>query len=97
MAGSPIFQQAVDPMTGTPHSDEVRQIVARTFQQLGAGDSPVRETLFVDRGQCIARTYSTDRFTATWILDEGIVQFHDADKNLLQTLDLSKRSEKQAA
>jgi hypothetical protein len=75
----------------------VQRIVARAFRELGADDESILETIFVDRGRCVARTYRTGDWTATWIIDEGAIEFHDAQKHLLRTITLADEEQQRAA
>ena len=47
--------------------DEVKQLVARTFVELGAKDVfNLRETLFLENGRCLAVAYRADDLSAVW-------------------------------
>jgi hypothetical protein len=86
-------------VTTQPQPYEVKQIVARVFLDLGATSAKlfgIRETMFIDRGLCIARSYRADSLKAVWQIDEGIVEFYDADGELVRTLNLLQRSVPQA-
>ena len=48
----------------------------------------LQETIRIDRGKCVARTYRVDDLMAMWLLDIGIVQFYDGDGNMLATINL---------
>jgi hypothetical protein len=78
-------------MTIAPYPLEIRQIVFRTLQSLGAKiESPfqVRETILTQGGQCLARTYLADGYKAVWLLEEGVLQFSDESGRLVQTVNL---------
>jgi hypothetical protein len=78
-------------MTIAPLPYEIRQIVYRTLRELGAyveSIHDVLETALIDAGTCIARTYRADGYKAVWLLEEGTVQFSDADGNLLRVVNL---------
>ena len=78
-------------MTIAPLPYEIRKIVFHTLCELGAiVDSihDVIETVLVERGTCIARTYRADDLKAVWLLEEGTVQFTDTDGNLLRVVNL---------
>jgi hypothetical protein len=70
---------------------EVRELVVRTFQDL---DVDVRspfdldETILIDDGHYAARSYKVDGFMAMWLVEIGIVQFYDADGQMLCTVNL---------
>ena len=75
---------------------EIRKLVARVFRQLGISAdslSGMTETLLVDEGRCAARSYVAGDLLAMWLLDVGILQFYDAQGNMLRTLSLLDDSE----
>lgn len=78
-------------MTIAPHPAEIRQLVFRTLQEVGADiSSPqdVRETILVDAGNCMARTYQVTGYQAVWLLDEGVLQIRGGDGQLLRIVNL---------
>ncbi len=78
-------------MTIAPHPAEIRHIVFHTLQEVGANvDSPheIQETILVDSGNLMARTYLADDYQAVWLLDEGVLQFTNADGQLLRRVNL---------
>ena len=78
-------------MTIAPHPTEIRQIVFRTLHEVGAAVESVhdiRETILIDSGNCIARTYFADSYQAVWLLDEGVLQFTGRDGKLLRIVNL---------
>ena len=78
-------------MTIAPLPYEIRQIVFRNLCELGAiVDSmhEVLETVLVEAGTCIARTYRADGLKAVWLLEEGIVQFTDTHGHVLRVVNL---------
>jgi hypothetical protein len=82
-----------DPL---PH--EVRGLVLRTFQDFGAAIFSIvdlDETVLLDDGRYAARTYRADGYMAMWLIDIGIVQFYDADGNMLMTVNLLEDLEPQ--
>jgi hypothetical protein len=82
-----------DPL---PH--EVRQLVLRTFQDFGVAvfsPADLDEMILVDDGRYAARTYKSDGYMAMWLLEIGIVQFYDADGNMLLTVNLLEELEPQ--
>jgi hypothetical protein len=84
-------RQEVAAMTVAPHPAEVRKIVVRTFLEFGAnqiGLSVLDENLIVDQGKCVARSYRTSELFAMWLIGVGIVQFYDAEGNMLRTVNL---------
>jgi len=77
---------------------DVRKLVVRCFKELGVSmEEPwaLAETLLVDEGRCAARSYTAGALMAMWLLDVGIVQFYDAEGNMLRTVNLADESESQ--
>ena len=82
-----------DPL---PH--EVRELVLRTFQDFGVpifSSLDLDETILIDDGRYAARTYKADDYMAMWLLQIGIVQFYDAEGNMLLTVNLLEELEPQ--
>jgi hypothetical protein len=78
-------------MRTDPLPCEVREMVVRNFEYLGVYiHSPwdIDETILVHEGRYSARTYKIDEYMAMWLIDIGIVQFYDADGNMLLTVNL---------
>ena len=85
-------------MRTDPLSYEVRELVIRTFEYFDFFlDDPLdlEETIVIDDGRYSARTYEADGYMAMWMLDIGIVQFYDADGNMLRTVNLLEELEPQ--
>jgi hypothetical protein len=85
-------------MRTDPLSGEVREMVLRTLQDFGVAIfSPLEidETILVDDGRYAARTYKVDGYMAMWLIEIGIVQFYDADGNMLLTVNLLEELEPQ--
>lgn len=57
------------------------------------GPWAITETLLVDEGRCAARSYAAGSLMAMWLLDVGVVQFYDAEGNMLRTVNLADESE----
>lgn len=73
------------------HAADVRHLVSRYFLDLGATDAEVfdiHENVRIDRGHCVARCYRVSSMFAMWLIDVGILQFYDADGEMLQTVNL---------
>ena len=80
----------------SPH--DIKQLVARTFLELGASSPElfrIKETAFIDRGRCMARSYRTDGLRAVWDVDDGIIRFFDESGGLLRTVNLLERVQPQ--
>ena len=81
-----------------PRSEEVREIVARTFADFGQDmfdSSEMKETIMIDDGRYVARTYRTEGYMAMWLIRVGIVQFYDDEGNMLRTINLLRGLEPQ--
>lgn len=80
-------------MTTAPELSEVRRLVLQIFAELGAALPALfdlEETVLIDDGKYTARSYRVEGFMAMWLLEVGIVQFYDADGNMLATVNLFK-------
>jgi len=61
------------------------------FERFGATPQclfDLEEKILVDRGKYVARSYRVERLMAMWLIDIGIVQFYDAEGNMLATINL---------
>jgi len=70
---------------------DVRGLVARHFLELGAAAddvADVQENIRIDRGRCVARCYRVAEMFAMWLIDVGVLQFYDADGEMLHTVNL---------
>jgi len=70
---------------------DVRRLVSHYFLDLGAEQSDVddvQENIRIDRGRCVARCYRVAEMFAMWMIDVGVLQFYDADGEMLQTVNL---------
>lgn len=79
-----------------PQPCEVREIVLRIFEDLGLAPgelADVDETIMLDEGRYVARSYRTEQYMAMWLISVGIVQFYDADGNMLCTVNLFEEYE----
>jgi hypothetical protein len=69
--------------------DEVKQLVARTFRDLGAkGVFKMRDTLFLEHGKCLAVAYRADGLSAVFCCADRTIKFRNAEGKLLRTLSL---------
>jgi hypothetical protein len=81
-----------------PQPSDVRELVIRTFEFFDVYlDSPwdLDETILIDDGRCSARSYRINDCMAMWLIDIGIVQFYDADGNMLRTVNVLEELEPQ--
>jgi hypothetical protein len=86
----PVFQEA-RPMTVAPSPDQVRLLVARSFREFGSpvqNELDLHETLVVERGELVARSYRADGIMAMWLIRSGLIQFYGRDGNMLGTINL---------
>lgn len=78
-------------MRVSPQASEVRELVIRTFESLACGETwfeDVDETILIQEGRYMARSYRVDGLMAMWLIEVGIVQFYDEDGNMLRTINL---------
>jgi hypothetical protein len=78
-------------MFAEPQQTDVLTAVVGMFERFGASSQSLfdlEETIKFDRGKCLARSYRVDGLMAMWLVDIGIVQFYDADGNMLATINL---------
>lgn len=84
-----------------PRPEEVARLVAGVLLEFGSevrNMVDLNESILIDSGRYVARSYRADGFMAMWLIDAGIVQFYDADGNLLRTLSLQREAiERRAA
>jgi len=83
-------------MRVNPQPFEVRQLVAQTFEVFGAGEDSLEdldETILIEDGKYMARSYRVDGLMAMWLIEVGIVQFYDADGSMLRTINLLEETE----
>ena len=88
--------QEVAEMTVAPETREVRRLVIWTLRQFGASGRnlfDLEKTATIDDGRYMARSYRIDGFAARWLVALGIVQFYDAEDNMLATLNVLTESE----
>lgn len=82
-------------MTIVPQPDDIRQLVARTFEEFGVpveNELDLNETLLIQGRKFSARSYRYSGLMAMWLLDAGIIQFYDADGAMLRTVNLFKET-----
>jgi len=87
-------------MTVRPQAYEVRQLVLRTFLELGApsvGLFGVRETALTRGDRTLQRIYTAGDLKAVWSIDAGMVKVYDAEGRLLRVLNLLSRKVAQLA
>ena len=80
-------------MTESLGPQQIKQIVLQTFEKLGAktDETPdLDETLLLDNGRYLARSYRADNLMAMWFVESGFIQFYDADGKMLCTVNLEQ-------
>ena len=79
---------------------DVREMVIRLFVELGADHddaADLQENIRIDRGRCVARCYRATEMFAMWLIDCGVVQFYNADGEMLHTVNLFNELQPQRA
>jgi hypothetical protein len=87
-------------MTVAPSPDHVRILVARSLRQFGApvqNELDLHETLVIERGELIARSYRADGIMAMWLIRAGVVQLYGRDGAMLSTINLLEESRPELA
>ncbi len=75
----------------SPDAHQVRELVRRTFGEFDASQEDLDdlcENILIDDGRYVARSYRVGEMMAMWLVSVGLVQFYDADGNLLLTVNL---------
>ncbi len=78
-------------MTLPVRSAEVRSIAVEGFRRHGAilrRDFDLTESALIDEGRCVAWSYRLRDLMAMWLIEVGILQFYDAQGNMLETVDI---------
>lgn len=74
-----------------PPAWEVRQLVERIFVELGVSQKQLghlHETILLEDGRYMARSYRVADLMAMWLVEVGILQFYDAEGRMLRTVNL---------
>jgi hypothetical protein len=87
-------------MRTDPRADEVRRLVEHVFS--GYFEEPgaeIDETILIDQGRYMARSYRCEHYLAMWLVAVGLVQFYDDRGRMLATINLfqSLRPQRMAA
>ena len=85
-------------MTTTMTPEEVRQLVERTLREFWVNDEDLNslsEEILVHDGKYLGRSYRTEDMMAMWLVEVGILQFYDAEGDMLQTINLLQRLQPQ--
>lgn len=81
---------------------EVRRIVVQTFLEFDIAEdalSDLEEIMLNEEDRYFARTYLAGNLFAMWLVEVGILQFYDAEGNMLRTVNLleQRRPKRMAA
>ncbi len=82
----------------SPPPEEVRELVVRCFEEFGVsglGTLAIKETILIDDGRYVARSYRTRGYMAMWLIEAGLVQFYGEDGAMLRTINLLRELEPQ--
>jgi hypothetical protein len=74
---------------------EVRDIVLRVLERHHAAVQDVNELeerIRISDGRRVAHVFRTDGHMAMWMIEVGILQFYDAEGNMLETINLMRMS-----
>ncbi|OHB80402.1 MAG: hypothetical protein A2W31_07370 [Planctomycetes bacterium RBG_16_64_10] len=85
-------------MRVAPQPAEIRQLVTHILRTLSSSPldlANLNETVLLNDGRYAARSYRVDGFMAMWLVDAGIVQFYDAQGNMLRTVNLFEERQPQ--
>jgi hypothetical protein len=80
----------------SPRPQDVRELVQRTFEDLDVAPldwCELKETLLIDQGRYVARSYRLEGYMAMWLVSVGILQFYDEEGNMLRTINLLLETE----
>ena len=86
-------------MTVAPPSDRVREVVIGVFAEYGIvvrNLLDLDETIMVENGRYRGRSYRAGGLMAMWLIAAGLVQFYDADGNMLRTVNLFREQKPKA-
>ena len=70
---------------------DVRQIVIQSFLELDVAEdvlADLEEKLLIEEGRYFARSYLAGDLMAMWLIEVGVLQFYDAEGNMLRTVNL---------
>jgi hypothetical protein len=91
MARKPLLATGGCIMRLVSQPSEVLAVVVGMFERFGASPQSlfdIEETIQIDRGKQVARCYQVEGLMAMWLMSIGIVQFYDADGNMLATVNV---------
>ena len=82
-----------------PRMYEPRHAAAVEAEDIDPALAEIDESILIDEGRCMARSYRTPGYMAMWLVAAGILQFYDEEGRMLATIDLfaSLRPQRMAA
>jgi hypothetical protein len=78
-----------------PKPHDVRRLVIQILEELGVAIPTLfdlEETTLTHEGKYTIRSYRVTGYMAMWLVEVGIVQFYDAEGNMLATVNLFRES-----
>ncbi len=79
-----------------PSAAEVRRLVADIFSDLSGdyfGPLELDESMRIDGGKLVARTYRSETLLAMWMVEIGLLQFYDEEGQMLRSVNLFEELE----
>jgi len=79
-----------------PSAAEVRHLVADVFSEFSLdqfGPLEMSESIRIEEGRLVARTYRTESLLAMWMIEIGLLQFYDDAGAMLRTVNLFEELE----
>jgi hypothetical protein len=77
-----------------PEPHEVRTLVVQSFRDIELGTPlDLEENILIDEGRYFGRSYRAGDLMAMWMIEVGLVQFYNADGNMLKTINLFEEAE----
>jgi hypothetical protein len=95
MARMPMWATGGCDMWLEPQPTEMISVVVGMFERFGASPQTLfdlEETIQIEKGRHIARIYRVEGLMAMWLIGIGIVQFYDAEGNMLATMNVLKEA-----
>ncbi len=82
-----------------PRMYEPRHAAAVEAEDIDPALAEIDESILIDEGRYVARSYRTPGYMAMWLVAAGILQFYDEEGRMLATIDLfaSLRPQRMAA
>jgi hypothetical protein len=74
-------------LTATEVRDIVLRVLARHCGEV-LGAAELEERIRISDGRRVAHVFRTEDYMAMWMIDVGLLQFYDAEGNMLETINL---------